>query len=305
MLLSAAPIYRKSLPFRRGLGDAAADAANYRAMALAVPNGSYLQKIISDCAENPTPDCARASASWFSGGYLTADQATQINASLAAGGPIPFEPGAVGPPPGTYLPTSAPAPLPAPAAISTSAPAPLSTSPAVSSTAPAVSKPVTSQLINTTRGGSSFQVGDAWQLIITGPANQPVYITGTFNGQSLGQTQLGVTDSSGNFQTGGSMTVSQVGTWFEQYSVGGISAGSSAFQVTQAPGPTPTQSTTPVDVTDPSTGLATQTPTPPDSGAPALPGASSSVTIGGVEIPVWALGLGAVGLLLFFGKGQF
>jgi len=89
-----------------GLGDAAADSANYLAMAAQVPAGSFLQQSILNCAANPTPNCANAAAtSWFNGPTPTAESVAAANAAAAAGQPIPELQVFTGPPPGTYIPS--------------------------------------------------------------------------------------------------------------------------------------------------------------------------------------------------------
>lgn len=79
------------------------------------------------------------------------------------------------------------------------------------------------QITNTSRPGQPLQVGDNWQVNITGATpNSPVTVSGTQNGASSGPAAAeGTTDSNGNFSTSGTMTASTVGNWAEQWSVAG------------------------------------------------------------------------------------
>lgn len=88
-----------------GFGDAAADSANYLAMAANVNPGSALYNAIMACAQNPTPTCATASASWFNAPYFNASQQAVLNQAVASGGTIPAMQANIGFPPGTYQPT--------------------------------------------------------------------------------------------------------------------------------------------------------------------------------------------------------
>jgi hypothetical protein len=78
-------------------------------------------------------------------------------------------------------------------------------------------------------------VGDTWQVIISGPPNQPVFIWGTQNGAALAEVQLGSTDDNGNFTLAGTWTPAELGDWVEFYAVGRFQWPSSlAFTVAQA-----------------------------------------------------------------------
>ena len=94
---------------------------------------------------------------------------------------------------------------------------------------------VTAVLTNTSRPGQPFQVGDSWQLNITGPPNSPVSDLAVQNGNSLGETGYGSTDANGNFSLSGSFPASTVGNWSETWSVAGQNAGSLSFTVSAAP----------------------------------------------------------------------
>ena len=111
--------------------------------------------------------------------------------------------------------------------------------------------PATATLVNTSRPGQSPQVGDSWQLTITGAPNSPVTDSATQNGTSLGTTPYGSTDANGNFSLSGTFDSSSIGTWVETWSVGGSQASPISFTVAAAPAGTAastalTTTTTPV-----------------------------------------------------------
>lgn len=92
-----------------------------------------------------------------------------------------------------------------------------STTPAPGPTVPAV----TVQLVNWTSGdlGNSHS-GDTWQLFITGPPNQPVYIWPTKDGTPLNEATLGTTDANGKFTVADKWSDVDIGQWVENYGVG-------------------------------------------------------------------------------------
>lgn len=92
---------------------------------------------------------------------------------------------------------------------------------------------VTVQLQNVTSGTlNNNHVNDAWRLTVTGPPNQPVYITAQQNGAAQSETQLGTTDANGNFQLYGQWYSDSSGQWTENYAVGRYPwAGSLVFTV--------------------------------------------------------------------------
>lgn len=105
------------------------------------------------------------------------------------------------------------------------------------SKSPAAPPPVTptASIVNLTRGGASFTVGDRFQLTIRGAANQPVTGTALQNGVNLGTTAYGSTDATGVRVLTGEMDASTVGTWTEIWAVGGVKASPLSFQVAAAP----------------------------------------------------------------------
>ena len=89
----------------------------------------------------------------------------------------------------------------------------------------------TATLSNSSRPGQSFQVGDSWQLNITGPPNSPVSNLAVQNGNSLGVTGYGSTDANGNFSLSGTFSASAAGNWSETWSVAGQNAPALSFSV--------------------------------------------------------------------------
>jgi hypothetical protein len=158
----------------------------------------------------------------------------------------------------------------------------------------------TSYSLSVKISGTSFNVGDSWQITVSGPPNSQVSVSGTQNGTSIGSnTPMGTIGSSGTLVLTGTFTASQVGSWTEQWFVAGQSAGSISFSV--ASGST--------------SGGASGSSNGGSSGGSSSTGngASSSdsnpfgfltntVTIGGISIPIWALGGGALAALWLMGR---
>lgn len=141
---------------------------------------------------------------------------------------------------------------------------------------------------NLTRAGSdsSYQVGDQWQLTISGQPGAAVTSSASQNGKALGTTPFGALNSQGQMVLTGAMTAGQIGSWQESWNAGNSPAVSISFSVAAAP-----------SGSSGSTGTGTGTgdggkSTPPPVTAPAftLPDLSS--------IPSWAWYAGG-GLLLF------
>jgi len=72
-----------------------------------------------------------------------------------------------------------------------------------------------------------LHVGYHWTLTVNGPPNQTVAISGTFNGAAYPTNNVGSTDATGAFTLSGQMGPGDVGTWVENYSVGGVDWGRS------------------------------------------------------------------------------
>lgn len=152
------------------------------------------------------------------------------------------------------------------------------------------SYPLAVRLVNTSGGSnSSFNVGDSWQIVVTGPPNSSVTASASQNGTSLGSSTMGTIGSNGQLTLTGTFAASQVGNWTETWQVAGQAAGSISFSVGAPSGS--------------SGGGGSNTSSPGGgSGLDVSSLLSSSVTVGGTSVPYWALGLGAVGLLWFMGK---
>lgn len=147
----------------------------------------------------------------------------------------------------------------------------------------------TVRLVNSSGGSnSSFNVGDSWQITITGSPNAVVQASATQNGTSLGTTNMGTIGANGQLVLTGTFAASQVGSWTESWMVGSQSAGSISFSVGAGSG------------SSTSTGGSSST-AGGGSGVDLSTVLSGTVTVGGVSIPYWALGVGALGLLWFMG----
>lgn len=162
--------------------------------------------------------------------------------------------------------------------------------------------PPSATLQNVTRGGSSsFQVGDTWAVVIQGAAVQPVTVKVSHNGSALPDANYGNTDASGQQRLTGTITADSVGTWSEQWYVGGILAGSFSFTVVA---PATTGSTS--GGGGGGGGSTTTSTSTTGGGAPpvvtsvtsALSFLTNPVTIAGFGIPLWVL-LGAGGAALY------
>lgn len=77
-------------------------------------------------------------------------------------------------------------------------------------------------LTNTTRpAASDFQVGDGFQVVVTGAANQPVSIRTTMQGRTDWGPVAGWTDTSGRWSATGQFEKRDFGGWSEVWTVGG------------------------------------------------------------------------------------
>ena len=87
------------------------------------------------------------------------------------------------------------------------------------------------RFVNTTTGNASLlRVGDSWTLEVSGPPNSDVLSVGGPAGQR-NRTVLGRTNSAGAWNTSGRMTAAEIGTWVQDFSVGGVAVGQLAFVV--------------------------------------------------------------------------
>jgi len=161
---------------------------------------------------------------------------------------------------------------------------------------------------NLTSGNvSQFNVGDKWQISISGTQpNMPVWVVGGKNGASSG-TQMGQTNGSGAFSLSGQMTADQVGTWQEAWSVGNPAVapaqnvGFLAFSVL-APPATKTIDTTGGGGSTGGGGTSTTTTTTNATGTFDIGSfLTESVFMG---IPNWILIAGAGAIFLFMSGGH-
>jgi hypothetical protein len=230
------------MPRRRGVGQAAGSAlpGNYTTpytfdgvTYVGVP-GLYASGIPSPSL---TPEAAAAAlvSSGQVAAYCNANPNDYVTCGYPQAGPVI-----------AVLPGPSPAPPPAPTSIAS----PVATPPPQTTTV---------ALQNTSRPGQAFQVGDSWLITITGTPNSPVTDTATQNGVSLGTTPYGSTDSNGNFSLTGSMASGVVGSWMEQWSVGGVPGPVLNFTVSAAPmaAPAPSSQTQPAAGTSPSSSSGT------------------------------------------------
>ena len=89
------------------------------------------------------------------------------------------------------------------------------------------------KIVNNTAGGSAstFRIGDSYTVTVTGPPNSPVTVSGTQNGVAFGPSAQGNTNASGVLTVTGTMPSNNTGPWVENWSVGGVNAGSISFTV--------------------------------------------------------------------------
>lgn len=139
----------------------------------------------------------------------------------------------------------------------------------------------------TNPGATSYNVGDQWQITLSGPPGAPVSATSTQNGQSVGAaTSFGNLNSGGTMVLTGTMGSSQVGVWSETWMVGNQNAGSLTFTVNSASSPAAT---------------GTGTGTSPIAASTAATGIDSSgnLSISGTNLGPWWVWAGGGALLLF------
>jgi hypothetical protein len=108
----------------------------------------------------------------------------------------------------------------------------------------------TVSLVNLTHPDLSpnFEVGDIFQITITGPPNQPVTVVHAWDSGST-TTQIGQTDATGYFVTSGVETASAIGTYTDIYSVGNVQVSSAISYVVGQLGGGGTVSTTSIGQT--------------------------------------------------------
>jgi hypothetical protein len=78
------------------------------------------------------------------------------------------------------------------------------------------------RLVNASHPASSvFQVGDRFEVLVTGAPNQPVSVRTTMNGRTGWGPIIGSTDSTGRWSTAGQFEKNDFGGWYEVWTVGG------------------------------------------------------------------------------------
>ena len=158
-------------------------------------------------------------------------------------------------------------------------------------------------IFTSSRGGTNaFQVGDTWQVQITGATpNSPVTVSGSMPGSTFSGTSMGSTDNSGNFSKSGTFDTSTVGSWQETWAVGGAQSGTISFTVAAATTPTGQSIIS-------SSGAASGggTATGGSTNAGSTTGSTSSTTTAGFDlssIPWWGWAIGA-GAAIFAISGK-
>jgi len=90
---------------------------------------------------------------------------------------------------------------------------------------PAAAQSALVRLINTDRPASrDFQIGDRFEILITGAANLPVSVRTTVKGRMDWGPVIGRTDMSGRWSTTGQFDKDDFGGWSEVWTVGGKAA---------------------------------------------------------------------------------
>lgn len=116
--------------------------------------------------------------------------------------------------------------------------------------------------------GLTLVPGDTWTIQITGAAaNSPVTVFGGKDGSYM-TNSMGTTDGAGNWSKSGTAQTGDVGSWQEQWSVGGQLVGSFVFTVATSALTVPSGSTTqnPANTTGPT--ITTYVPTTPTGQIP-------------------------------------
>ena len=94
------------------------------------------------------------------------------------------------------------------------------------------SVPSTALVRNLTKpGATDFFVGEQFEVVVTGAPNQIVIAAASQNGTPPAKGPQGRTDKNGRFTLTGTIGVSHVGNWREQWQVGEIKAPSFTFEV--------------------------------------------------------------------------
>ena len=76
-------------------------------------------------------------------------------------------------------------------------------------------------LLNASRPGNDFQIGDRFEIVITAAPNQRVSVRTSRQGHTDWSPVVGMTDSTGRWSTGGQFERRDFGSWGEIWTVGG------------------------------------------------------------------------------------
>lgn len=87
--------------------------------------------------------------------------------------------------------------------------------------APATAQIPLVSLLNASRPGSDFQIGDRFLIVITAAPNQLVSVRTSREGRTDWSPVVGSTDSTGGWSTGGQFEKRDFGSWGEIWTVGG------------------------------------------------------------------------------------
>lgn len=228
-----------------------------------------------NCPAASTQMAPGINVSSFTYAQLAAALAPSITPTQYLAGNAPFGTTVLAPP--TVQVRSSPQPQPSPAGSSSAA--------------------VSVRLVNSSGGSnSSFNVGDSWQIIVTGKPNAQVSASATQNGTSLGTSPMGTIGSNGQLVLTGTMASSQVGNWSESWTVGGQNAGSVSFSVAAPSGGSGGGGAT-------GSGIPAGTSNSGASSSNPFGFLTDTFTIGSVAIPIWAAaGAGLVALFMFTGR---
>jgi hypothetical protein len=86
---------------------------------------------------------------------------------------------------------------------------------------PAVAQVPLVSLLNASRPGSDFQIGDRFEIVITAAPDQRISVRTSRQGRMDWSPVVGSTDSTGRWSTGGQFEKRDFGSWGEIWTVGG------------------------------------------------------------------------------------
>lgn len=154
------------------------------------------------------------------------------------------------------------------------------------------------------RGGSTLYPGDAWTIRITGAEpGADVFVRGGKNG-ATDTNRMGAANNQGVFTLTGVADSSEIGTWNETWTAGGVNAGSFGFTIVSGPGGSPGGNyyslCAPPQVMKNGQCVLTDEPTvtPPPLSSSMLDWFKQETFAG---IPNWVLLVGGAGAVMFLG----